>query len=60
MQVFPINRVMDKKRIIEKMEGQGGGGQSQGVADLPPPKKKSSAKKFGSMFETTPETNLIK
>jgi hypothetical protein len=32
MPVIPVNRVEDKKRIIGKMEGQGGG-EAQGVAD---------------------------
>jgi hypothetical protein len=36
MPVIPINKVVDPKRIIGKMEGQGGGGEAQGVAD---PKK---------------------
>jgi hypothetical protein len=31
--------VVDKKKIVEKMEGQGGG-EAQGVDDTPPPKKK--------------------
>jgi hypothetical protein len=31
MPVIPVNRVEDKKRIIEKMEGRGGG-EAQGVA----------------------------
>jgi hypothetical protein len=35
----PVDRVVDKKRIIGKTEGQGEG-EAQGVAD-PPPKKKS-------------------
>jgi hypothetical protein len=35
MPVIPVNRVLDKKRIFGKMEGQGGG-EAQGVAD---PKK---------------------
>jgi hypothetical protein len=39
MPVIPVNRVVGKKRIIGKMEGRGGGGEAQGVAD-PPPKKK--------------------
>jgi hypothetical protein len=30
--VIPVIRVVDKKRIIGKMEGQGGG-KAQGVAD---------------------------
>jgi hypothetical protein len=34
-----IDRVVDKKRIIGKMEGQGGG-KAQRVADPPPPPKK--------------------
>jgi hypothetical protein len=38
MLVIPVNRVVDPKRIIGKMEGQGGG-EAQRVAD-PPPKKK--------------------
>jgi hypothetical protein len=34
MPVIPVNRVVDKKRIIgEKMEGQGGAGEAQGDAD---------------------------
>jgi hypothetical protein len=37
MLVIPVNRVVDMKKIIGKMEGQGGG-EAQGVAD-PPPKK---------------------
>jgi hypothetical protein len=32
MPVIPVNRVVDKKRIIEKMEDRGGG-EAQGVAD---------------------------
>jgi hypothetical protein len=35
--VIPVNRVVDKKRIMEKMEGQGGG-EAQRVTD---PKKLS-------------------
>jgi hypothetical protein len=35
MPVIPVNRVVDPKRIIRKMEGQGGG-DAKGVAD---PKK---------------------
>jgi hypothetical protein len=35
MPVSPVDRVVDKKRIIEKFEGRGGG-EAQGVAD---PKK---------------------
>jgi hypothetical protein len=31
--VIPVNKVVDPKRIIGKMEGQGGGGEAQGVAD---------------------------
>jgi hypothetical protein len=34
MPVILVNRVVDKKRIIGKMEGQGGG-EVQGVADPP-------------------------
>jgi hypothetical protein len=34
-----VNRVVDKKRIIRKLEGQGGR-EAQGVADHPPPPKK--------------------
>jgi hypothetical protein len=33
--VIPVDRMVDKKRIIGKMEGRGGG-EAQGVAD---PKK---------------------
>jgi hypothetical protein len=40
MLVIPVNRVVDMKKIIGKMEGQGGG-EAQGVAD-PPPKKPDS------------------
>jgi hypothetical protein len=32
MPVIPVDRVADKKRIIRKMEGRGGG-EAQGVAD---------------------------
>jgi hypothetical protein len=32
MPVIPVNRVVDIKRIIGKMEGRGGG-EAQGVAD---------------------------
>jgi hypothetical protein len=32
--VISVNRVADKKRIIGKMEGRGGG-KAQGVADPP-------------------------
>jgi hypothetical protein len=32
MPVIPVDRVVDKKRIIEKMEGRGGG-QAQRVSD---------------------------
>jgi hypothetical protein len=37
MPVIPVDRVVDKKRIIRKMEGQGGEGEAQGAAT--PPKK---------------------
>jgi hypothetical protein len=37
--VIMVNKVVDPKRIIGKMEGQGGG-EAQGVA-VPPPKKKT-------------------
>jgi hypothetical protein len=33
MLVIPVDRAVDPKRIIGKMEGQGGGGEAQGVAD---------------------------
>jgi hypothetical protein len=36
MQVIPVNREVDKKRIIGKMEGQGGG-EAQVIADHPAP-----------------------
>jgi hypothetical protein len=39
MPVIPVNKVVDPKRTIGKMEGQGGG-EAQGVA-VPPPQKKS-------------------
>jgi hypothetical protein len=32
MPVIPVNRVVDKNRIIGKIEGQGGG-EAEGVAD---------------------------
>jgi hypothetical protein len=32
MPVIPADRAVEKKRIVGKMEGQGGGG-AQGVAD---------------------------
>jgi hypothetical protein len=38
MPVIPVNRVVDKKRIIEKMEGQREV-EAQGVTDPPPQKK---------------------
>jgi hypothetical protein len=38
MPVIPVNRVVDKKRIIEKMEGQREV-EAQGVTDPPHPKK---------------------
>jgi hypothetical protein len=34
MPVIPVNRVVDKKRIMGKMEGRGGG-EAQEVADPP-------------------------
>jgi hypothetical protein len=40
MLVIPVNRVVDKKRIIIKMEGQGGGGAQRVAAPLPLPNKK--------------------
>jgi hypothetical protein len=40
MPVIPVDRVVDKKRIIQKMEGRGG--EAQGVADTPPPPQKKS------------------
>jgi hypothetical protein len=39
MPVITVNKVVDPKRIIVKMDGQGGG-EAQGVADPPPPQKK--------------------
>jgi hypothetical protein len=42
MPVIPVTRVVDKKRIIGKIEGQGGG-ETQGVAD---PKKEINASSF--------------
>jgi hypothetical protein len=33
MPVIPVNKVLDPKRIIEKMEGRGEGGEAQGVTD---------------------------
>jgi hypothetical protein len=38
MPVIPVNRVVDPKRIIGKMEGHGGE-EAQGIADPPPPLK---------------------
>jgi hypothetical protein len=37
--VIAVERVVDKKRIMEKMEGRGGG-EAQGVADPPSPLQK--------------------
>jgi hypothetical protein len=42
MPVIPVNRVVDKKRVIGKMEGRGGG-EAQGVAA--PATKKLKAQK---------------
>jgi hypothetical protein len=39
MPVIPVNRVVDTKRIIQKMEGRAGA-KAQGVAAPPPPNKK--------------------
>jgi hypothetical protein len=47
MPVIPVNRVVDPKRKIEKMEGRGGG-EAQGVAD---PKKQE---RFLQLFSNTP------
>jgi hypothetical protein len=38
MPVIPVNRVVDPKRIIGKMEDQRGG-EAQGAADPPPQKE---------------------
>jgi hypothetical protein len=38
MPAIPVNRVVDNKRIIGKMEGRGGRVAGK-VADPPPPKK---------------------
>jgi hypothetical protein len=38
MPVIPVDRVVDKKRIIGKNESQVGG-EAQGAADTPPQKK---------------------
>jgi hypothetical protein len=40
---IPVN----KKRIIVKLEGQGGG-EAQGVADPPPQKKSGSVRKWNA------------
>jgi hypothetical protein len=49
MPVIPVDRAVDKKRIIGKMEGQGGG-EAQGVADQ---------KKVGLSFISTQEKMQI-
>jgi hypothetical protein len=49
--VIPVNRVVDMKIKVEKMEGQGGG-EAQGVAD--PNKKRNSlvkSKHYKGRFE---------
>jgi hypothetical protein len=43
MLVIPGNKVVDKKRIIGKRVGLGGG-EAQGVADPPPPPPQKAAK----------------
>jgi hypothetical protein len=47
MPVIPVNRVVDKKRIIGKMEGQGGG-DAKGVADPNKPSGKASSITYAS------------
>jgi hypothetical protein len=47
MPVIPVNRVVDPKRIIGKMEGRGGGGEAQEVADPPKNKRKPLFTDFG-------------
>jgi hypothetical protein len=43
MLAISVNRVVDQKRIIrKKWKGQGGGGEAQGIADPPPPKKNTN------------------
>jgi hypothetical protein len=49
MPVILVNRVVDKKRMIKKEEGQGRG-EAQGVADpSPPPKKEPNLSLFSYM-----------
>jgi hypothetical protein len=45
--VIPFNKVVDPKRIIQKMEGRGGGG-AQGVAD---PKKQPTKQKLMALAQ---------
>jgi hypothetical protein len=52
MQIIPVNRVVDPKRTIEKMEGQGEG-EAQGVADPPPPQKKPTLVTLQTFFYPT-------
>jgi hypothetical protein len=40
--VIPVNKVVDPKRIVGKMEGRVGGGEAEGVTDPPPSKKMHS------------------
>jgi CubicO group peptidase (beta-lactamase class C family) len=52
MLVIPVNKVVDKKRIIGKMEGRGGG-EAQGVADPPP-----TVVRIGSLSEKIPKFQM--
>jgi hypothetical protein len=45
--VIPFNKVVDPKRIIQKMEGRGGGG-AQGVADQKNPTKQTKTNGISS------------
>jgi hypothetical protein len=55
MPVNPVNRVVDPKRIIGKMEGKAGG-QAQGVAD--PPKMLCQPDKGTKTLEETKNWKL--
>jgi hypothetical protein len=58
MPAIPVNRVVDNKRIIGKMEGRGGRVAGK-VADPPPPKKISVSRlqtvcRYDRKFSTFP------
>jgi aminopeptidase C len=54
MPAIPVNRVVDKKRMVRKMEGQGGG-EAHGVAD--PKTNKNYKNYWPQVEEAKPITN---